>query len=853
MHINNSSMNIRTALVAALGLILVVGLTGPVTAQPWMKGPYLKSKGETPNYYEICDAFYGWWGDQPYERSKGYKPFKRWEYRMAPKCFPDGVIPSPTKYSDAYQQFKSSVKTKELRSAQWTPMGLDYWINGLSGYNPGNGRINAVTVDPHHPNVIYAAAPSGGIWKSIDGGFTWNTTYDTMRVMGTSAIAIHPNDPNTIFVGTGDRDSWDTPGIGILKSTDGGTSWKSGGLVFNLMARNINKILINPLDPNAMFAAASNGIYRSVNGGISWSMCYTGSGVNDLKYCPGDPNIMYGSGESFVRSVNGGATFAKNTTTLPSGTGRLEFDVTADNPDVVYVVAGNDNSTFEGVYRSTDQGATFVQQSNSPNILGYSDIGDDDSGQAWYDLAIAVSPTDENEVWVGGINMWKSTDAGINWTVNTMWYTDSPYNYIHCDIHSVNFYGDTLYVGSDGGVFYTPNHGTTWRDISTGLGISQFYRLGCSRNSNDHIAAGAQDIGSNVYLDGTWTHVFGADGMEALISHGDENTLFVTYQGGGLLRSEDGGETFEGAKPVDSIDGGWVTPYVQHPIDPMILYAGYKEVWKTIDGGYSWFPLSTDLCGGANLDQLVVAASDDHTIYTSNDEILYVTHDEGVSWNSYTPNGSMSITGIAVDEYNAQRLWLTCTSSGSDRVYYSSDGGQTFSDISKNLSSLGFNCIVWQKNANDALYVGTETGIVYTDSTMTEWVPWDTDLPNVPVSELEIHYLSGTLRAATFGRGIWKGPLINTVGIAENNTLQFDVFPNPAQEILNIRLGDEAAFPVDLRLFTVSGALVRTLTLSQASIRDASMNVNGLAAGTYYLRVADQNSIAFKKIMIVNF
>lgn len=823
-----------------------------IEAQPWMKPPFLSKSGNTNNFYEIQDAFYNWWGDKPYEKGKGYKQFKRWEYRMEPKSFPDGKLPTVTQYWDEYNKFLKNSSSKETRAGYWYPMGLTSWINGVSGYNPGNGRLNAVTIDMNNRNVIFVAAASGGIWKSADGGYSWNTTFDTMPVLGTSAIAFHPSNSNIVFCGTGDRDAWDTPGTGIYKSTDGGTNWNPTGLTFSPMGKNINKILINPLNPNKMFAASSEGIYRTKNGGSSWQICYASGGVNDLKYRPGDTSIIYGSGSTFIRSDNAGLSFSKVEATLPHDTGRVEFDVTIDNPDVVYVVASRPSSTFEGVYKSVDNGQTFICQSNYPNILGYSDIGDDDSGQAWYDLAIAVSPSDENEVWVGGINIWKSDDAGVNWTVNTMWYTDSPYSYIHCDIHSVNFYGDTLYVGSDGGVFYTPDHGINWTDISAGLGVTQFYRLGGSKNDPEHIAAGAQDIGSNVYQDGSWTHVFGADGMEALISHGDENTIFVSYQGGGILRSENGGNDFDGVAP-DTNGGGWVTPYIQHPTDALILYAGYKDVWKTTDGAYSWFQISTDLTGGENIDQLVVAASNTNYIYASDAEILYFTSNEGTIWNNTTPAPGMYITGIAVDPVNPLRLWITATSSGFDQVLYSDDGGNSFHDVSGNLTNMGFNCIVYQDGSADGLYIGTETGIVYKDSTMAQWIPWDTDLPNVPVSELEIQYSAGKLRAATYGRGLWQGPLYNTVGIDEIQPYSCSVYPNPATDHLYILTKGLLEGKLEIRLFNVTGTMVRNMKVDGTGYGPYMMDISGLASGTYYLGVSDGNHKVFSKVNLVSF
>ena len=829
-------------------------LFSATNAQPWMSKPYLEKSKSEANFYDIQKAFYTYWGDQPYLRSKGYKSFKRWEYHMEPKCYPDGKIPDPMKYYSEYKKFVAGISAENRTKAgvMWTPLGLNSWTNGNSGYNPGNGRLNAVTVDMNNRNNIYVAAPSGGIWITKDGGMSWNTTFDTMPVLGTSAVAIHPDNSNIIFIGTGDRDAMDTQGTGIYKSLDGGSTWSSCGLNFNPSYRNINKILINPQNPNKMLAACSDGIYRSKNGGSSWLKIYSGGEVKDLKYKPNDTNVIYGSGKYFVRSVNGGNSFFKNTITLPYDTVRIEIDVTVANPEFVYAVVSNSNSSFEGVYRSTDGGQTFVSRCHTPNILGYSEDGTDDAGQAWYDLAIAVSPNNANEVYVGGINVWKSTDGGANFEVNTMWYTGSPFTYIHCDIHSLNFYGDTLYCGSDGGIFYTADHGASWVDISEGLGISQFYGMGGCEGWPYIIAAGAQDVGSNVLRNGQWTHVFGADGMDAIVNNFDPQNIYVSFQSGGLLRSYDGGENFDDARPNDSISGNWVTPYVMHPSDGNLLFAGFDDVYKTTDGALSWTQISNNLANGFDIDKLAVAASNSNYIYASESEFLFVTTDGGAHWNTTTPAPNLYISGITVDPENPQRIWLSLTSYYEDRVLYSADAGITFTNITGNLTQMGFNCIAFQKNANNALYLGTEIGVFYTDSTLTGWIPYNYDLPNVKISELELNYTTGLIRAATYGRGIWEGPLHNYAGIRENQkTINFSVFPNPANDLLHIQLNTTTKNHTEIMLFNVVGTLTRKAEIFSGR-QQLSIDISNLAPGTYFLKVSENNISSTKKIMIVH-
>ncbi len=834
-------------------LLLIITITVSANAQPWMKPPYLNKAKSEATFFDIQHAFYAYWGNKPYLRSKGYKQFKRWEYDMRPQCYPDGRFPDPMRYFNEYHKFLSqTVDTKSSKTlSTWLPLGLSSWVNGNSGYNPGNGRLNAVTVDVQNPANIYVASPSGGIWKSNDGGGSWNTTFDTMAVLGTSSIAIHPTNHNIIYIGTGDRDAWDTKGTGIYKSTDGGTNWNATGMHFGATYRNFNKILINPLNPNRILAASSDGVYSSKNGGTTWTHVYSSNEVKDLKYKPNDTTIIYGSGAYFVRSTNGGTTFAQVTTGIPSDTVRIEFDVTKANASYVYAVVSRPDNTFEGVYRSTDSGLTFTARTHSPNILGYSEDGADSSGQAWYDLALAVSPSNANEVFVGGVNVWKSTDGGQNFTVNTMWYTGSTINYIHCDIHSLNFYGDSLYCGSDGGIFLTTDHGNSWIDLSAGLGICQFYRLGSSESAPYEIAAGAQDVGSNLFKDSFWTHVYGADGMEAIVDNFDPQTIYVTSQGGNILKSTDGGFTFNGATPFDTLSGNWVTPYVMDANNGEMLWAGYQEIYKTTNGAGSWSQLTTDLTGGNNIDNLIVAASNNNYIYASSTEYLYVSTDGGTNWNTYDPAPGQFISYITNDPLNASRIWITITSNGSDKVLYSKNAGNTFTNITGNLTNMGFNCIAYQKNANDALYLGTEIGMFYKDTTMTNWVTFNTDLPNVKVNELEINYGIGKIRAATYGRGIWEAPLYNSNGIEENFAANFEIYPNPAKGILNIQTDKSMSGNMEIKLFTIIGALSKQMQV-KANGQLISLDVSNLVAGSYFLRISNDKGSFTKKVVIAN-
>jgi len=377
--------------------------------------------------------------------------------------------------------------------------------------------------------------------------------------------------------------------------------------------------------------------------------------------------------------------------------------------------------------------------------------------------------------------------------------------------------------------------------------------MGSCESEPYKIAAGAQDVGSNLLADGGWTHVYGADGMEAIVNNNDPQNIYVSSQGGGILKSDDGGQNFIDAKPVDSIDGNWVTPYVMDSYDGNKLWAGYKAVYATTDGANSWTQISNILTPDSSaLDNLVVAPSNSNYIYASRGEYLYITTNGGGAWNTIDPAPGQFIAGITIDPDNAGKIWLAITSSGTDKVLYSKNAGSTFTNITANLTSMGLNCITFQKNANNALYVGTEVGIFFKDSTMSNWVTFNTDLPNVGVRELEINYGIGKIRAATFGRGIWEASLYNLTGIKEADISDnFKVYPNPAKSFLNIDVTGKIAGSINLTMFNVVGCMVKNIEKISAD-KSIKMDVSNLVAGSYFIKITTAKVSCIKKVVILN-
>jgi photosystem II stability/assembly factor-like uncharacterized protein len=726
----------------------------PVAAQQWVE----KMMDPQASFFQVQQAFQQEWQGKSYQRGNGWKQYKRWEWFTEPRSYPTGQRISPAAAYTAYSDFMRNAGVAN-RSANWAPMGPGSWLS--TSYNPGLGRINVIAQDPNNTSVLYAGAPSGGVWKSSDNGASWTPLGDELSAMGVSGIVVDHQNSNTVYIATGDADGADTYSIGVLKSTDGGASWTTTALGHTISQGVVcRRLLMHPTDNQTLLVATNNGIYKTTDGGATWTQSTTGS-FRDMEYKPGDPTTVYASTDQLYKSTDGGDTFTATGTGLPAANdvNRMSIAVSADAPSVLYALVGDESdASFLGLYRSSDNGATFTLRSNSPNLFSYEDDGSGTGGQSWYDMALAVNPTNYSEVLVGGINVWRSNNGGTSFTIVSHWVYPSTVGYTHADIHTLDFFGTTLFCGSDGGLFRSTNSGNTWQDITAGMEIMQLYRMGGSVQNANLTATGAQDNGSFIRNGTTWTHVLGADGMEAAYDPGNSSIVYVTSQNGGLQRSANGGVSFNYIAGGIGEDGGWITPY--EILSGGAIVAGFENVWKSTNGGTTWTQLSA-FTSGQTIRDLDVSNSDPNTMVVVFYGQIHRTSNNGTTWTDIAANlPNNAVTDVHIHPTNPQIMWVTMSGfSAGEKVFVTSDGGSSWTNISSNLPNLPANCIVYQNGTSGGLYVGMDVGVYYTDSTLSNWQPFDQGMPNVIVNELEIHYGAGKLRAATYGRGLWQSDL----------------------------------------------------------------------------------------------
>lgn len=702
-------------------------------------------------------------------QGSGYKQYKRWEYRTERQVNADGKIKNFSRLSwDVISNLSSSNSQTGRSAGNWTAIGPTAYTNGNGGYNGGLGRVNVIAFHPTNANIIYIGLPAGGVWKTTDGGSTWTPMADMLTSIGISGIAVDHSSPNTVYILTGDGDGGDTQSIGIMKSTDGGASWGTTGLTWGVTSFNRGyKLLMDPTNSNTMFAVTTIGILKTTDGWATWTNVQGGS-FRDIEFKPGDPTTIYATTtDTFYRSTNSGTSWSVVSTGLPTGENRAAIAVSAANSNYVYYLAGPNVGTgaFKGIFRSTNSGASFSTMATTPNILGYSNTGADNSSQSWYDLSIAVNPTDANNPISGSINIWRSTDGGVNNTCITNWFQPSgAFEYVHPDIHEMvyNPVDNKLYCGSDGGISVSTDHGVTWSNIWNGLQIMQFYRIAGAESNQNLLVGGSQDNGSNKYTGSpTIEHILGGDGMDCMVDYNNTNNLYYSFQNGGLQRSTNGGTTYTGIQPSGST-GAWVTPYAMDASNPSILYGGYNDVYRSTNMGTSWTNLGSDGRGA-----LAIGVNDPARLYAANGSALQTSANTGGSWSTITgPWPALTITYITVDPSNASRVWITLGGyTSGQKVYESTNAGGSWTNISGGLPNIPALCIVYENTGGspmDALYVGTDVGVYY-GSDSTAWTLYNTGLPNVPVFDLEINHTNGLIRAGTFGRGLWETNLFGVV------------------------------------------------------------------------------------------
>lgn len=853
--------------------------------------------------------FNAWSDTTNLRQTKGWKFFKRWEMEVLMHTDGSGEPGDPTDYFRAATESATQRQPQNQNEVQynaWYPVGPDYVPGNMTGYmENGIGRINCISFHPTNPNTYYVGVAQGGMWKTTNNGINWTPLTDNLPITRISDIAIDPNDPdNTMYISVCDfeyigvaldlngRKRNTHYGLGVYKTTDGGATWQATGLTFLMTDGDgslIRKIIVNPANSNEIVACGVSGIYRSTNAGVTWTLVANGL-FWDMVSNPTNTNVLYAAtgwvmtanagAAGVYKSTNFGQTWTPLTTGMPA-TGsiqRVKLAIAPSDPNYVYALTTDLMGGFYGIYKTTNGGTNWNYTSPALNIYEYDD-GFNTGGQGNYDVGAVVSPTNRDEIYVGGINVWGSTDGGVTFEPATHWTLQYGPT-IHCDIHYMTVQPTTgnYFVCSDGGVYRTSSivtqpwtsaqsgnpWTTNWVNISNGMQVTSFYRLSSSRNSANRLVAGSQDNATMYWDNGTWNTIFGGDGMDNYLDPVDNDMIIGSSQYGWFYRSYDDGMSDFGTYPnVNGESGEWTTPVIADYNNPGTLYAGFENVVMSTDNGDTWNPISnfpfvnasTEICALAvsnSNDQVLLAAK--RVRYELNEPArLYRTTNGGGSWTNITTGipDSLYHTSVEIAENDANTIYVTMAGfSAGNKVFRSTNGGTTWQNISFNLPNIPVNCIKYVPGSGGDVMIATDIGVWVLGAANSTWVNQSLGLPNVIVSDIDFNVPMNKIYISTFGRGIWATDLdVFTQSISATPApVSMNLYPSPNNGSFTIEMNGNSAVDVyTLEIIDVMGKVVHTQSLSGSSSYHVRFNA---APGMYYAHIRGREYSGVKSFVV---
>ena len=783
-------------------------------------------------------------------------------------------------------------------------------INGLelvefAGPTNIQGRVSDIEFNPKNPNIVYAAAATGGVFKSNDMGQTWSPIFDDQANLNVGDIGIDPLHPDTIYIGTGEANGGHNnfPGGGIYKSTDGGNNWQFLGLE---NTASIGRIVVDPSNTQRIFLAAvgsyfspnpERGIYRSEDGGQTWTQSLfisDSTGAIDIVIDPNNPSRLmaamwervrrpnssqlYGPTSGIYRSYNSGDSweYLGPTNGLPNpastNIGRIGLAISQSNPDILYAIFSS-GSGYLGLYKTTNFGTSWTNA--DPDY----EIDNGTGGFSWYFGQVRIHPTNPNMIYALDVAFMRSSNGGNTWPI-IYGYGGGPANF-HVDHHALAFHPtnpDYLLEGNDGGINISTDAGVNWTKIAE-LPVTQFYEIGIDKNNPQRLYGGTQDNGTLRTLTGAlndWERIYGGDGFYVVVDHTNPDIIYAESQYGNLGKSTNGGNNFSSATSGISGSTNWSTPVVMDPNNNQVLYYGAERLFRTTNSAASWSAISPDLTPIfytrlGTITTVAVAPSNSNVIWAGTDAgNVWVSTDYGANWNEVTGTLPLRWVTRVVADYNDENVAYV-TFSGlkwtdpQPHVFRTSDQGQNWSDISGNLPDAPINAFAVDPYRPNVIFVGTDLGAYYSTDTGQNWQYLSSSLPMVSVYDMKIHDTEYYLALGTHARSMYKVNLsaITGIDLPEKDNLEktFQLlhnYPNPFNPITTIPYRLSKPSQVRLSIYNTLGQEIRTLVNQEQTAGDYRVTWNGkdnqgnpVASGIYIYRLQTDNFSQEKRLTFV--
>jgi photosystem II stability/assembly factor-like uncharacterized protein len=725
---------------------------------------------------------------------KESKQVRRWEWFWEPRLTPSGDFPTALHYYNEVQAIAARKKFEDVQAKPtWKELGptAPDLPSESASWN-GIGRVNTFTFSPSNSNIIWLGSAQGGIWKSIDGGGSWlPVNVEGFPTFGVSDIAIAASNENVIYVATGDADATlpgemsSYPGFtyGVIKSIDGGATWSATGLSMTPEQNNvIARLWVDPNNANIAVATTYTGLRKTTDGGATWTLVSTSLKFRDLIANPQVAGLLYattfsnGGGASFFRSSDAGDTWTL-ILSVPEAN-RIRLAVTKDDPKIVGAVASSAaNNGLFAIYKSTDYGLTYNKSIPPQNLLGWSATGGDwqYGGQGFYDLAMEISPTDADKWFVGGVNAWRSSNGGQSWILSADW-TGNSAPWVHADHHFMKYSAtqNVIYTASDGGIARSTNNGVSWRDVSNGLKIQQYYGLSTTDMNSAITLAGAQDNGTARTLNGSvFYHVLDGDGMANAIDYADPALMYASMPNGQFYSSSNQGNSWRlisNASMRGEPGGAWVAPIATDPSTTGIVYVGYTQLYMSTTSGVSWERISQIPTNSA-MRIIAVAPADNQFIYVAYNSTIMYTRNGGVTWTQQNGIGSF-IQDIEVHPTDPKRFWVAIGGFSASTKIFEVNNGQVTNITGSGLPNVPCNAVVFQAGPLNRLYVGTDIGVFFKDEGSSSWEMYGQAMPTTIITDMKLVKSANKLRVSTYGRGVWEVDVTQCIASVPSVTIQ---------------------------------------------------------------------------------
>lgn len=795
------------------------------------------------------------------------------EYLFLQRSYPSGKLKQGN-----FDEIESWLENKSVSNRQSSAVAWQ-----LVGPQNIGGRITDVEIPSNNSSTYFIGAATGGIFRTTDAGNSWEAIFDTQNTLSIGDIAISKTNNNRILVGTGEPNggggSTNFDGTGVYLSADGGDTWQSKGLS---NVGSIGKVIIDPLNSDNMYVGAmgllyaetpNRGVYKSTDGGTTWSKTLFVSdktGVIDMAINPVNPTIIYaatwertrtpvtrvygGITSNIYKSIDGGITWTILTNGLPTTTdkGRISIDISNSNPDILIASYTNSAGDSLDLFKTINAGATWISLSNT---------GITTSPYNWWFGGVFINPTNSNNVFISEFDTHYSTNGGSTWLTAE--------GGIHVDQHSVAFTSNNeILIGNDGGLYRSTN-GSSFSKINN-LAISQAYRIAVNPANVNHVYAGFQDNGTCRTLTGgltDWNPIYVGDGMQCSINPNNANNIFVSYQYGMFFRSINNAGSFASSSSGISATQpkNWDSPYVFDPANPNIMYFGTSNLYRSVNNGVSWTSISGNLSKGVYTGTQKYGTITSIDVSPLNSSIIFIGTDDGNVWKTtdgganYTKISTLLpnkwVTKVKASPTNANQVYVTYSGYRynlfDSNLFVSNDLGTSWQNLSTDLPNTPLSDI--EVTTNNILYLASDIGVLVSNDLGVNWDFLGTNLPSVVVTDLVLHANSNFLFAGTFGRGVYKIDLTQ-VNLAtyeiQSSVSNIRVYPNPTFDYLYLDFNATSTIDFEASLFDIKGNLIKKYELKNTTFGNHTikMNIETLQKGIYILQI--NNESKSQKIVI---